>query len=123
FTSLLHWQRAALLDQLAQVGALDKFHRQEMSRTGGTGVVSVDDVRMVELAEDLNLAVEAAHNLGIRQEFFANEFERDDTIHLPVPGLEYLAGSPFTKAFQQQIRAKQKISAAALQELIHLKGG
>src|SRR5262245_47547275 len=92
-----------------------------MGRACGTSVVSMNDIRMVELAKDLNLAVETPDHLGIRQEIFADELEGNDTIQFLVPCLEHLAGAAFAKALQQQIGAKHKIGTAALQKLIHLK--
>ena len=81
-------QRAALLDQLGQVDALDILHRQEVGAVGLVGVVGLDNVRMIELGGGMDFALKPLDRLRTGQPFLANDLEGDDAAHLVVPGLE-----------------------------------
>ena len=52
-------QRTDLPDEVIKVYPLDKFHDQEVVALDLIGVVSMDDVGMVELGGRLDLALEA----------------------------------------------------------------
>lgn len=72
-TRLREGERAALLDQLGQVCALDVLQGQIMP----PHPPSVDS-GMVKPAEDFDLAVKTAHYFGVAQQFLVNELQRDD---------------------------------------------
>ena len=86
------------------------------------GVVGADDVGMVELGGGADLAVEAAHGVGVVQPVLADELEGDDAAQLPVAGLEDLRPCRPRRAFQQDVGAEQQVAAAALEELVDLIG-
>ena len=87
---LVHRQRPGLLDQLGQIDAGHVFHDEQMGAVDLIGVEGANDVRMVELGGGANLAVEAAHGVGVVEAFLADELEGDDGAELPVAGLEDL---------------------------------
>ena len=99
---LARFERRGLVLRAARfVQALCGRHR--------AGVVGVDDVGVIELAQHLDLAVEAAHHIRVQEEFLANDLECHDPVHELVPGLEDLPHAPFAEPFQQEIRPQDQL--------------
>jgi len=83
----------ALLDALAQVGALEKLHRQVRHAVDFAEVVGGDDVRMGQLARRLGLEEEALVVLGaaLGVLFQRDGLQRDDAVEVRVLGLVHHA--------------------------------
>src|SRR5262249_51928863 len=68
----------ALPEQLGQSVAFDQLHREEGSLIGeGAELVNWHDARVLELAADLRLLDEPAHNVGVIAVIVAQHLERD----------------------------------------------
>src|SRR5262249_7867668 len=80
------------------------------------------DVRMVKLADNLNLAIEPADDLGFGKQLLANHLEGDHSVQLLVPSLEDLAGRPFAKTLQDDVRTQDELADLAEKEMIDLVG-
>jgi hypothetical protein len=115
-----HRQRAGLLDQPGQVGALDVLHSQEVGVASLAGVVGDDDIRMSQLGGGVDLAVEAAHGSGAFQPVAADDLEGDDAVHVLVLRLEDLPHATLAKPVQQPIGADQQVLAPAVDDLVDL---
>ena len=61
-----------------------------------------------------DLALEAAHRVGVVEPLLADELEGDDRAELPVAGLEDLAHAALAEALQEDVRAEHQIAAPAL---------
>ena len=118
-----HRQGVLLLDQPRQVGPLDVFHGQKEIAVRRAGVVSVNDVRMPQLTQGVDFALEAAHDLRVGQQFLTDQLQGNDAVHVLVPGLEHLARAPFAQALQEQVGPHRQPGAASLKELIDLVRG
>ena len=111
---LVHRQRPIPCYQLRQVGPLHVLHDEQMRTIYFVGVEGADDVRVVELGGGADLALEAAHRVGVVEAFLADELEGDDVTELPVAGLEDLAHAARAQPFQQDVGAEQQVAAAIL---------
>ena len=110
------------LTSLARSVPLDVLHDQQVRAADLVGVVGADDVRMGQRRRRPNLALEAAHGVGVVEPFLADELEGDDPAELPVAGLEDLAHAALAQPLQQDVRAQEKILASPLEELVGLVG-
>ena len=78
-----------------------------MSGAGRTGIVHVDNVGMVEQADDLDLPVKPADHLVVSEQLLANELDGCQAFHFLVPRFEDLARSSFAEAVQKQVGSEQ----------------
>src|SRR5262249_4180082 len=120
FAGLLNGKRTALLDEFAEVSAFDKFHGEEVSISRWARIVGMDHIGVIELAEDLDFAVETGHHLCVTEQLLADDLEGHNPVQLLMPRLEYLTGAPFAKALENEIIPHQQFLASALQQLICL---
>src|SRR5206468_567449 len=74
---LLERARRRALEETRERGSLDELHREEEPALGAAGVEDADDPRVVELAPDGDLALEAAHELVRRISLVEEDLERD----------------------------------------------
>ena len=99
-------QRRAGGDELLQVDAVDELHHQEMDAAGLARVVGPHDVRMVQPADRLHLATEAADRLGIVQVAVGKDLEGDGLIEIDLPGLVDDAHAAVAQFLQQFVVAQ-----------------
>jgi hypothetical protein len=78
---------------------------------------------MIQLGGDADLALEAAVHIRIGQTIRVNELEGGELAELPVAGLEDGAHATFAQAVEEDIRPKQEVAAAILEQVIGLVGG
>ena len=109
-----------LADELAGVGhrqrpqastnwpgqAVDILHHQEPGAVDIAGVVGLDDVRMVELADGLHLALEAGDRLGVDAGCPWPAPSGPPSFELGVPGLVDRAHAAFAQLGQQLVFAQ-----------------
>src|SRR4051812_16657151 len=77
---------AALADEAGEVGAVDEFH-DEVGRSGdAAGVGGHHDAWVMQTAQHLNFAFEAAARFGGGGESRAEDFQGYDAIELPMAG-------------------------------------
>jgi hypothetical protein len=68
------------LEELAEVGAVDELHEEEVEAAGLTEVVDGDDVGMIEGREGVGLFFEAQGEFRVEGAFGSEEFEGDDPV-------------------------------------------
>src|SRR5262249_38221709 len=106
--------------QPSQVNAVHVLHHQNVSGTDRTCIKGVDYVRVLELTDDLNFAIEAGDHVRIGKQLLPDQLQSNRAVHLLMLGLEHLAHSTFTAAFQEAIRTQHQVLSAALEQLIDL---
>jgi hypothetical protein len=79
-------QRAALVNDGGEVGAVDEFHREEMHRAGLLGVIPRDDVRVRKFRRRPHLAAEPLDRVRTLHELRIDELDRHRSIHQPMLG-------------------------------------
>jgi hypothetical protein len=116
-------QPARLLHEAVEVDAVDVFHREEVRRADRAGVVGVDDVRVGELADRLDLLVELPDRFRFREELFPDDSEGDGAVHQAVARLEDLAEHVVAEPFEDDVGRQDELIAGTLEEHVDLVGG
>ena len=80
-TSEPGWDLAAATHEVVEIVAVDVLHHEEEQVFGAVGVERADDVGMLEGRDRPYLPLESADRVGAREHRFADDLERDDTIH------------------------------------------
>ena len=86
------------------------------------GIKGRDDVRMRQLRHRPDFPLEPAHGPRVIQPFLANDLDGDDAVEIALPRLEHLPHAALAEAFEENIRAKYEVAAAAMRYLIDLIG-
>ena len=100
-------QRPAVLHQLIEVQAVDEFHHQELRAVDLAGVECADDVRMVNRADDLHLALEAGDGLRVIEQPLRQDFQGHGLVELDVPGPIDRAHAAFAQLLEQFVVAQR----------------
>ena len=99
-------RRLGHADELLQIDAIDVLHRQEMDPAGLARVVGPHDVRMIQPADRLHLATEAADGLGIVQVAVGQDLQGHDLVEVDLPGLVDDAHAAVADFLQQFVVAQ-----------------
>jgi hypothetical protein len=115
-------QRSGAREHVVQRGALDELHRQKRLTVAGLSEVEdAHDVRALELADQLGLALEARPHVRIVGEHPAQELQRDGALQVDVRGpVDVAHATRGEVAFDLEAAVEQR---AGLQPLVSLGGG
>ena len=102
---LIDRQRPAPLDDVGKVLPVDILHDQVVDAVALAGVVSGDDVGMVQSRGGLDLAIEPANRIGRLHSFAGQDLQGDDPLHAPVLCLEDLAHAAGPDPVQHHVLA------------------
>jgi len=106
FAGLGDGQGATLLHQAVEIHTLDILHHQKMRVAGLVRVFGPNDVRMIELSQRANFALEAQDVLRPGQVFLVDHLDGDDPFHERVAGLVDLSHAAVAELFEQLVLAK-----------------
>ena len=108
---------AAMLDQIVEPAPLDEFHGVPVMTLVVTGVVELDDVRMGELGESLDLAFESLEKAGLLGEVGSEDLDRGlptgdfflgemDAPHAAAP--DFAREDPSAESFAHHVRHRPR---------------
>ncbi len=80
----------------------------------------MDHVGTGELADQPDLAIEAADHFRLRQQFLADDLQGDDAVQFAVTSLEHGPHTALPEPFEQDVGTQQELLALFLRELIDL---
>ena len=88
-----------LHDQTLQVDAVHVFHCQEINAVGLAGVVSANDVRMLQGADRLHLPLEPGYGLRLVEIAFGEYLQGHDLVQMDLPRFVHDAHAAAAKFF------------------------
>ena len=106
FAGVRHAERARTPDQPSQVQPLDILHDQHRAAVDFAGIVGADDLRVVESADGLHLALEASDGPLVLDAALGQHLQGDDAVQLGVQGLVDRAHAAVPKFLQELVFAK-----------------
>ena len=115
-------ERPSVRDLTAEVPSVDEFHHEEQAGFGLAGVEGHDDVRVSELGDRLDLALETLGVGALTGGFTCQDLECDDPLHTAVAGLEHGAHAAGSQTIDDQVVADTQIAQSALENGVGLKG-
>jgi hypothetical protein len=80
FTGIANRKRSVVVDDLSQIATIDKFHDQEVVSVVLTGIVSANDVRMIEISDSFHFSMEPQYCCRIVEAMTGNEFNGDRSL-------------------------------------------
>src|SRR5438552_3801472 len=111
-----------LLEHVSEVDAGDALHDEVMPVAVLGRIVDPNDVRMIELSDDLRLVEEALDGQLVGEAIGMNHLQGVDAPQSAMTSLEDLAHCAFAKPIKQNVLAEAQFRPVAAQQQLDLVG-
>ena len=91
-------------DEVRERGSIDQFEHECLLGAGILEPVNGGDVGMIQRRQHLRFAFEACQAVSVESELVWQDFQRNVTIQLGVPGTVHLTHGPRAKRLQHLVR-------------------
>jgi hypothetical protein len=122
-TRLAHRERAPLLEEAGQVGALEVLHDEEVRAAGSTAIEDGDHVGVRQFRRQPRLALEALDGGGHFQGLGADDLQGDNAVHAGLPCPVDGTHPALAKQVQHDVAAEDQFMTLAAGKLVGLEHG